>query len=296
MSQESLSLHRQTREPAASNDRPTAVKTWTVLLIVVTSALAGCGHASVSGGSAAAPSYAGPLSVARDDARHADAGAAGDIVECDAYGAGGFSGTGVYGEGATADTADEALIVAADEWAFGGVHEGLRLAELEPDRALYVLEVHGVVKQAVIVRDGPATAGAGGRGWYVESWAHCDYSELPRSFTEGIGVHIWTDASGKPQATTLIESWTGPEHCNWQSMTFLQLAKAVYVRDPQPGLTDFFAEPYDEHASVPAGAIDTGYERDGHQLWLSADRQRAFVGTVGDVEMWPRTTRPLSCA
>ena len=62
---------------------------------------------------------------------------------------------------------------------FGGVQEGPRVAKQEDHRVLHVLEVEGVVKQAVIVHDGPTTEGAGGPGWYVKSWARCDYSGLP---------------------------------------------------------------------------------------------------------------------
>ncbi len=216
-------------------------------------------------------------------------------MECDTWGSGGFSDAEVYGDGATADTAERALEVARSERLFGGAQEGLRVGKEEDDRILYVLEVQGAIKQAVIVHNGPATEGAGGPGWYVESWAHCDFSEFPRSFTDGIGLGVWTNASGRPVPTTTIESWRGPEHCNWQSMTFLSLGKAVYVRDPQSDLADFFAEPYRQHAELPAAAMDTGFERDGQHLWLSADDQRAFVGTADDVEVWPRTIEPLGC-
>jgi hypothetical protein len=61
--------------------------------------------------------------------------------------------------------------VARTERGFGDVQEGLRVAIQEDHRVLYVLEVESVVKQAVIVRDSPATEGAGGPSWYVESWA-----------------------------------------------------------------------------------------------------------------------------
>ena len=219
------------------------------------------------------------------------------MVDCGTWGAGGFSDTEVYGEGATADSPEQALEVARSERGFGGAQQGLRVAKQEEHRVLYVLEVRGVVKQAVIVRNGPATEGAGGPGWYVESWARCDYSELPRWFTDSIGLQIWTDRPGRPLPTTTIESWTGPEHCGWQSMTFLHLGEAQYVRDPEPDLADFFAEPYVAHHQLPPTAVDTGFQRDGHHLWLSPDKQRAFVGrTPDDVEIWPRTIKPLGCA
>ena len=266
------------------------------LVLAFTMVVGGCGDASTVSGERAEHEFDGPLYTSRGEAEHPSAGAAGDIVECDTWGTGGFSDAAVYGEGATANSPEKALKVARSERLFGGVPDGLRVAKQEEDRVLYVLEVRGVVKEAVIVRNGPATKGAGGDGWYVESWARCDYSELPRSFADSVGLQIWSDSSERPLPTTTIQSWSGPEHCNWQSMTFLYLGKAIYVRDPLPDLADFFVESYDEHARLPADAGDTGFERNGKHLWLSADKKRAFVGTPKDVEVWPRTIRPLGCA
>ena len=268
------------------------------LLVVLASvvAISGCGEADDDVRvEAVEHPYDGPLYLTRADAKHPAAGAAGDVVDCATWGDGGFNDQDVYGEGATAASADGALDVARSERGFGGVQEGLLVAKEEEDRVLYVLDVAGQLKQAVIVRNGPATEGAGGAGWYVESWAHCDYSELPRSFADSIGLQIWTDSDGHPVATTTIESWVGPEHCDWQSMTFLYLGRAVYVRDPQPELGDYFAEPYDESAQVPEDAQPTGFERDGQRLWLSQDKQRAFVGAAEDVEVWPRAGQGPGC-
>ena len=267
-----------------------------VAALYATSALAACGAADVTAGTAREHGYDGPLYVARADAQHPRAGAAGEVVDCHVFGSGGFSDEEVYGEGATADSAAEALRVARSEGGFGGVQDGLVVAREEDDRVLYVVEAGDQVKQAVIVRNGPATDGAGGPGWYVESWAVCDYSELPEGFTDSIGLQVWTDAGGNPVPTTSIESWVGPEHCDWQSMTFLHLGKAEYVRNPQPDLADFFAEPYREHAELPGDAVDTGWEREGDHLWLSPDKRRAYVGTRRDVEVWPRTVEHLGCA
>jgi hypothetical protein len=256
--------------------------------------MGGCGHDSV--GKPAETVYAGPLYVKAAVAEHPKAGAAGDIVDCDTWGDGGFEQQDVYSEGATADSPEQALTTARSEGVFGGVQEGLRVTAQDDDRVLYVLEVSGLVKQAVVVHDGPATDGAGGPGWYVESWAVCDYSELPRSYTDSIGLQIWTDHSGRSVPTSSIASWIGPEHCDWQSMTFLYLGNGVFVRDPQPELANYFDTPYRAATSLPEDVVDTGYVRDGRHLWLSADRQQAYVGTPDSVEAWPRTTKPLGCA
>jgi hypothetical protein len=263
-------------------------------------ALCGCGEAGVTTGEPASTTYDGPLVVAPDRATHPRAGAAGDVVDCTTWGRGGLEDQEPYAEGATADSPEAALEVAAGEGLFDGVQEGLLVAAEQDDRVLYVVEVGGEVKQAVIVRDGPATEGAGGPGWYVESWARCDVAELPRSWTDARGLLIWTDAAtGEPVPTTELEAWHGPEHCSWQSMTFLELGRALYVRDPVAELADAFAEPWRPHTELPATAVDTGFEREGEHLWVSADRLRAFVGSPedpGDVELWPRATDAPACA
>lgn len=257
--------------------------------------LAGCGDDAVATGEPASRAWTGPLHVAAADATHPRAGAAGEVVDCATWGDGGSAGEGPYADGATADSPVDALAVARSEGLFGGAQTGLLVAKEEDDRVLYVLEVDGAVKQAVIVHDGPATEGAGGDGWYVESWAVCDYSELPRSFTDSIGLEIWSDGSGRAVPTTTIEAWHGPEHCDWQSMTFLTVRGTQFVRRPQADLAEHFAGPYEQHTSLPGDAVDTGFERDGDHLWLAADGQRAFVGSRSDVEAWPRVVEPLGC-
>ena len=169
------------------------------------------------------------------------------------------------------------------------------MAKQEQDRVLYVLEVGGVRKQAVIVRDGPATDGAGGDGWYVESWAHCDYSELPESFADSIGLQIWSDASGRPVPTSTIESWLGPEHCDWQSMTFLSLGSRPTSE------TRCRTSPTTSRSPTRPRAAAAGCPRHGLRAGRPAavavpGRQRAFVGTTEEVEVWPRAVQELGCA
>ena len=209
---------------------------------------------------------------------------------------GGISGQRVYSEGATADSPQEALSVARSERGFDGVQDGLKVAAQTDDRVLYVVEVDGVVKQAVIVHDGPATEGAGGPGWYVESWARCDLAELPRSYTDSIGVQLWTDAAGATAPSRKVLSYVGPEHCDWQSMTFLELRDRLYVRHLDPEYAKYFVGPYRAEATLPADAEDTGFRRDGKRLWLSADGDWAYVGTPDSVEAWPSSRKPFGCA
>jgi hypothetical protein len=254
--------------------------------------LSACVSSAVGPPGPAAHAYSGPLHLARAGGAHPDAGAAGRVVDCAAWGDGGSVTSAVYADGATTERPEQAL---DEQGIFDGPRDGLRIAASTTDRVLYVREVAGVVKEAVIVHDGPATEGAGGPGWYVESWAVCDASEFPRQYTDSIGLQIWTDAAGAPVPTSKIQAWRGPEHCDWQSMTFLTLGEATYVRNPQSDLAEYFDRPYLAHADLPADAVDTGYRRDGRSLWLSADKQLAYVGTRTDLEAWPHTTKPLLC-
>lgn len=87
-------------------------------------------------------------------------------------------------------------------------------------------------------------------------------------------------------------------------MTFLTLGNGdpekpptqVYVRNAEPDLNDYFAEPHEADLLLPRDAVDTGYQREGRRLWLSRDERRGYVGQPGSVELWPRTIRPLWCA
>lgn len=250
--------------------------------------LAGCADAAPAATSDARPgTYPGPLQV---DAAN---GAAGEVVECRTRVTGADTGDEMYDDGAVADNPDGAWATIRSEALMDGATSGYTVARDEGDRVLYTYAVDGVVRQAAILHHGQAL---GGTGWYLESWARCDLSEFPDAVAEASGVEVWTDESGARVPTTRITSSPGPEHCGWQDMTFLYLAGAAYVREPDPDLADWFAESYDPSRPLPSAAADTGYERDGEQLWLSPDGQRAYVGSRDDVELWPRADRELACA
>jgi hypothetical protein len=247
-----------------------------------------CGDPAVVSGDPSGTSYDGPLVL---DTR---GGAAREVVACDAPVAGGGDNTEGYDDGEAYDSPDEALTESGGGFVFDGVDSGFRTARVEDDRVLYTVDVGGVTRQAVIVHDG---ATVGDEGWYVESWARCDLAELPPSAAGGMGVELWSDAAGGPVDTRTVQSYPGPEHCDWQESTFLELGRSTYVRNPPDGLVgDFFAEDWSPDARLPAGATDTGYHRDEGELWISADGERAYLVTRDRVELWPRETERLGCS
>ncbi len=275
--------------------------------LVATAGLTSCGH-SAAGPSAPDPgtggppvptgsAYHGPLHVRVPHPHKAPKperfGAAGHVIDCrTTVGVtGGLPGSDYDGE--MADSADGALQVAEDNWPIDGAMDDYRVAARTASRVLYVYRVDRRVKEALIVHHGRTITGP---GWHLESWARCDWSEFPDDVAEQDGRQIWRDASGHRAPTPRVVSFTGPAHCDWQSMTFLHLGKATYVRAPQAELKAYFDQPYRAHLRLPEHARDTGYHRDGSHLWVSPDRQRAYVGERGDVEQWPRTVKPLGCA
>ena len=147
------------------------------------------------------------------------------MVDCNAWGTGGAFHGDVYSEGATSDAPDDAVETAYSEGLGFSVPQDLTVAAESDSRVLYVAEVAALPKAAVIVHDGEGSEGAGGDGWYVESWAACDIVELPADFVEQLGYEVWTDSEGEVVPTRLLEVFRGAEHCDWQDMTFLSLGR-----------------------------------------------------------------------
>lgn len=241
-----------------------------------------------------------PLYLAPDQAATAiqrKTGAAGAFVQCRTEVTGDFR-PGRYEGGETGRTPRKGLQRGLDEGALDGPQRGYVEERREDGRSLFTVRNEGVIKMAVILVKGPALGAPA--GWHPESWARCDLSEFPVELAEADGLQLWIGRDGRPAPIDDIQSSIGPEHCDWQAMTFLRLGdgERTYVRNPdQAYLGDYFAEDWDPRATLPKGAYDTGYSRGQNHLWLSSDRRRAYVGEVGGthVEMWPRTTQLLGC-
>jgi hypothetical protein len=262
--------------------------------------LSGCGHDDLATDAAARNAYHGQLFVPPYQGRHPGAGAAGDVVDCRHYGTGMAAGTDEYDADETTDSPEAAVRTAYDNGVIDGAQHGLVVAARTADRVLYVFEVGSTAKEAVVVHNGPAPPEAGGGpGWVVESWARCDWADFPDSVTEPKGIQVWTGRDGEPASTETIQSYAGPAHCDWDSATFLQLGADLthsYVRNPTGDMASSLAGPYRDHTALPEDAVATGYQRDGSRLWLASDGSTAYVGADrGDVEAWPRETRPLGC-
>ncbi len=99
---------------------------------------------------------------------------------------------------------------------------------------------------------------------------------LPAAYAAAQGWEVWTDRDGARVPGSRLESSTGAEHSGWQSVRFLTLGGRTYVRDPKGVL-----------------ARD-GLLSDRH-LWLTEDRDTAYVRTSSGVGAWPRAAREVAC-
>jgi hypothetical protein len=120
----------------------------------------------------------------------------------------------------------------------------------------------------------------------------------------------WRDSKGKAVSDRVIDSYHGPEHCDTQTVVFIDMGwppgtpagafdKRQYVRDPQAKLpSDYLPRTLDLNARLPADARFSGFSTEKMELWLSkADQGRAAYVVIGKVvERWPRATKPIYCA
>lgn len=288
-------------------------------------ALAGCGSPVVVTGTPVVDPYAGPMHVAQGPADRLGArwGAAGLALECDGEGYRG--GRGDYQDGLESAQGDavnalEGWLV-QEGWQLPG--SGYRNERDTGERVLWSYDVRGRTKIAMIAADGIRDFD-GDVGWGIESWAECDPAELPVAVTDSLGIGVWQDASGRRLPVTEVVSVQGPEHCGWDDITFLTVTESgapdghrhhgradasgdaartsrnatQYVRDVNHELSDHLHTAFDAHSSLPKGAVDTGFQRDGRQLWLVPGDAAYLVrlGTPRDVEKWPAATTPILCA
>lgn len=275
--------------------------------------LAGCGSAGpvvVRADPTVVP-YDGPMTLPLDHSDDAGvaarSGAAGRALECAGtpYDGGGAD----YGDSGLESVQKDAERALRNYFEEEGVSwgmpaDGYRVERRDGDRVLFSYDVGGHTKAAVIAAD-HVRDWRKHTGWGVESWAQCDPAEFPAEFTDHLELSVWTDAAGNRVPVTKVTSWRGPEHCDWQDITFLEIGSEAtqptdeeYLRDTSGVLADFLDGAYDAHAVLPARATDTGWRHGGRELWLVPDRSAAYLVSTDDptdVERWPASTRPIGC-
>jgi hypothetical protein len=174
---------------------------------------------------------------------------------------------------------------------------GYRIERRGGPRVLFSWDVDGRTKVAIIARDG-MTDYLHRRGWGVESWAECDPAEFPASTTDALGIGVWQNRAGQRVPVAEVRSSPGQHVCDFAGTGFLEVGTRTYVQDPHGTMRDYLRTPYAGSATLPADAQDSGWHRDGRELWLAGDRAAAYLVSTespSDVQRWPATKPGFGC-
>jgi hypothetical protein len=258
--------------------------------------LAGCGgSAVVDRDPSATRPYDGPLGAA----------AAVDALECDGktpY----QRGRHRYDDGLASvqESAEAALENYMEESGpiFSTPSDDYAVEREQAGRVLFSYDVDGRTKVSMLAADGVRDWNRD-EGWGIRAWAQCDPSELPSEVTDDLNIGVWEDESGRRVPVTRIQSFKGGEHCNWEHITFVLVGGEkradMYVRDTGNEFPGLLRTTFDPEATLPEDATDTGWRRDDRQLWITPDKEAAYLTLVDDpqdVERWPAAKRRIGCA
>jgi hypothetical protein len=132
-------------------------------------------------------------------------------------------------------------------------------------------------------------------------------------------VGRWQGANGSfvpagddpPDFPLVAVTRRGPEHCDWESVIFLEIAWPVgsihrgphseatvrqYVRDPDGKLAEYVDDPYDGSVTLSAFAVSTALHRMGNELFIDPAGDAYVRRPAGQVERWPHTHSAVVCA
>ena len=121
--------------------------------------------------------------------------------------------------------------------------------------------------------------------------------------------YTWT-RDGRTVSLFELVSSAGPDHCGWQSATYLTIgwppgtvaetsARArLYVRDPNGVVNTSYRDRLELHASLPPDARPTGHRHGSIEIYVSPTEQDQAIYVVGPsgAERWPRSEPMALCA
>jgi hypothetical protein len=126
-------------------------------------------------------------------------------------------------------------------------------------------------------------------------------SEPPEWREASGGGPPWTDRDGCLVRMDVLAESPGPDHCGYERATVLTTGQPVgtpfstmhddrqYVRDPDGVYGDpALAAAFDPDATLPPTAVDSGFRRDGVELWHDpADPSAVWLVGPDRTERWP---------
>ena len=114
---------------------------------------------------------------------------------------------------------------------------------------------------------------------------------------------------GRQVSSFELNTNAGPDHCGWQSATFMTVGWPIprvsetiaearqFIRDPYGAVNSSLRDRLVLNAVMPADARRTGYHHGSLELYVSATNDDAvFVVSPRGTERWPRSDPPIACA
>ena len=172
---------------------------------------------------------------------------------------------------------------------------GFEAAHVEGHWALHRYVVGGRLK-AIAVSTNAFPEVPEETGWEIVGLRACDPSEFDPSDGLADQTTLWLDADGDVVPAARIFSRPGPEHCGWETATFLRLDGELYLRDPNGVLADQTVGRFRTEAALPTDAVNTGWHTADWRLFTVPDQRFVYVMTTdGTIERWSRAKQEIGC-
>lgn len=156
-----------------------------------------------------------------------------------------------------------------------------------------------------------AQSPSGGHECDAEPGSPIDLSSEPKDWLQYGSYLRWTDSDGCMVRIDVISHHYGAAHCGWEKMESITIGRPLgssiaagsstetmnrYVWDPQGVLPEGPIGSELNLPDIPDTAFDTGYRRDGSELWLDETDESVLYRISGStVEAWQRSSSGL-CA
>ena len=157
---------------------------------------------------------------------------------------------------------------------------GWAIGRRDEHYAVVAHQVGGRTKAAALFSDGndPGPAGP----WRLWTVAACDASEFSPQFEISYGLKVWSTEAGRARTSTVLDMIPA---CDASEV--LSVDGKVFLRSPTDR-SGIDRTVYQVGVSLPSDAIEAPYSDGDRRVWLRPDDLAAFVGSVGDLEQWPR--------
>jgi hypothetical protein len=122
----------------------------------------------------------------------------------------------------------------------------------------------------------------------------------------------WTSQDGGHVSDHVINSFSGPGHCGWDTVVFLDFGTPLgstmpfaadrqrFIRDPYGDLNRYGKQADDLQTDIelPTDAKFSGYTLQDNELWIleATTGSEVYIVNIESVEKWPRMDPTVGCS